>query len=246
MKKLIVVLVMMFAVVSHNVWADSDIIYNPANGHSYQRIDAQMSWHEAKAHCEILGGYLATITSQEENDFVYSNIGIDGENHWLGATDEAAEGAWEWVTGETWSYSNWAVGQPDNDGGAEHYLSFWDVSPSNWNDLPDLAATATASLTSFICEWESFEGAISGFVSDVNHVLISNAQVRLYYRGVLVDSTDTDENGYYKFAGLHNGKYRVMAARYDYERQVKAGAVKRHLPWSKDEYVIFELVSATP
>ncbi|MGN0486576.1 MAG: hypothetical protein ACI4GB_05015 [Acutalibacteraceae bacterium] len=36
------------------------------NGHTYQRFDESMTWKEAKAYCESLGGYLATITSSAE------------------------------------------------------------------------------------------------------------------------------------------------------------------------------------
>ena len=37
------------------------------------------------------------------------------------------------MTGEPWSYVNWAGGQPDN-GGGEEGLHFW--SGSHWNDVP--------------------------------------------------------------------------------------------------------------
>jgi hypothetical protein len=60
-----------------------------------------------------LQGYLATITSQEENDFIEQKLSADG---WIGASDDfeqiniaagsflyadqgEAEGRWYWVTG---------------------------------------------------------------------------------------------------------------------------------------------------
>ncbi|MFV0466589.1 MAG: Ig-like domain-containing protein [Lachnospiraceae bacterium] len=87
-------------------------------------------------------GYLATITSVEENDFITSKCGGAG---WLGASDlgsvtGAANGVWEWVTGpesgtkfstlnlttlkntlESDQFNNWAVGEPNNNG-SEYYL----------------------------------------------------------------------------------------------------------------------------
>lgn len=30
---------------------------------------------------------------------------------WAGGYDSVIEGRWEWITGETWSYSNWAAGE---------------------------------------------------------------------------------------------------------------------------------------
>lgn len=41
--------------------ADSDTAQY--NGHTYKRFDESMSWKDAKAYCESIGGYLATITS---------------------------------------------------------------------------------------------------------------------------------------------------------------------------------------
>ena len=105
--------------------ADTGWIYNPDNGHSYKRIDTSMTWSDAKIYAENLGGYLATITSQDENDFVWDNLGASGPDFiWLGGTDEVTEGTWQWVTGEAWVYENWGPGQPDDGGYGQDYLSF--------------------------------------------------------------------------------------------------------------------------
>ena len=95
---------------------------------------------------------LATLTSAEENDFVFNGINdpaywaIDGGNHnegpYLGGFqfDKLHEpaGDWAWVTRESWSYTNWAPGEPDNLGGNEDYLCFFSVDgatrASTWND----------------------------------------------------------------------------------------------------------------
>ena len=89
------------------IYADSHILQNPANHHWYQRLDTQKTWHDAKAYCESLGGYLATLTSPEENQFVYDNF-VVAEIPWLGGTDEANEGVWEWVTGEPVEYTGYS------------------------------------------------------------------------------------------------------------------------------------------
>jgi hypothetical protein len=138
------------------IYADSFILENPDNFHWYQRFDIQKTWHDAKTYCENLGGYLATLTSAEENQFAYDNFAVT-EIPWLGGTDEANEGVWEWVTGEPWNYSNWALDEPNNccppefcgGGGCtpEHYLSYWgDPYGNEWNDVPN-------EDKSFICEW---------------------------------------------------------------------------------------------
>lgn len=93
------------------------------NGHSYQRFDTVMDWTAAKSFCEVKGSHLATITTSAENDFVTANF---LPNYvWLGGSDASSEGTWTWITGETWSYSNWGSGEPNNGrgGSPENYLT---------------------------------------------------------------------------------------------------------------------------
>lgn len=67
---------------------DRTLDYNSLNGHYYEAIMGSIGWREAFAAAsthEYMGmqGYLVTITSKEENDFVYSLVGTDC---WMGAT----------------------------------------------------------------------------------------------------------------------------------------------------------------
>jgi len=165
--------------------ADSDMVYNPVNKHWYQRFDnPTMTWHEAKAFCESLGGYLATITSGAEDEFVYNNLGENSPNihPWLGGyqlnkIDEPA-GNWAWVTGEPWVYINFfgwpnSWGEPNDCAGIEDYLVYftpWDEDitggtdrVSFWNDLGEGENGGCGCGTcenewyhmSTICEWEA-------------------------------------------------------------------------------------------
>jgi hypothetical protein len=135
-------------------------IQNPDNGHWYQRFDNFMTWHDAKAHCESMDGYLATITSQQENDFVFDNLVYPiGDTCWLGGTDEDVEGVWQWVTGEAWEYSNWEPGEPNNACGGEDYacggedyLHIYDGT-GWWND-EDNDGFCGGGLKYPICEWD--------------------------------------------------------------------------------------------
>ena len=65
------VVVFLFCGFAH---ADSAKLVNPTNGHSYQRFDTALNWNSAKTACAGLGGHLATITGQAENDWVYGNV----------------------------------------------------------------------------------------------------------------------------------------------------------------------------
>lgn len=115
------------------VFADSDIVRNPDNGHLYQRIDTPMTWTDANNYCDGLGGYLATITSSAENEFIYNEIHILDFHTWLGGTDAVQEGTWEWITGEPWVYENWDTFEPNDPSmGGEDYLEI--RTTGFWND----------------------------------------------------------------------------------------------------------------
>lgn len=130
--------------------------YNAANGHVYKVVAASgISWQDARdaaAATEYGGatGYLATITSQVEHDFIRERINNSG---WIGASDSAGEGVWRWVTGpeagtQFWTgdeagsvfggaYANWNPSEPNNSGEGENcgQIYFTDDSDGQWNDL---------------------------------------------------------------------------------------------------------------
>jgi len=110
------------------------------------------TWHEAKAYCKSVEGYLATVTSQSEMDFILNTFG-DANHTWLGGTDEEQEGVWKWVTGETWGYASWNSGQPDNEGGMgpENYVVMVAGWGGKWSDGANVNSMPTIP---FICEWD--------------------------------------------------------------------------------------------
>ena len=137
-------------------------VYNPENGHYYMFVSDQntvYSWQQAEAAAEGLGGYLATITSQQENDFVLPLMG-PGSGAWLGGQSPNVDGNWTWVTGpeagtKFWAggpiggqFANWNSGEPSsqifNVNGVlipENSLHFapplFGLDPTKWNDLND-------------------------------------------------------------------------------------------------------------
>ena len=131
------------------------------NGHYYYLYDAAglagtevNTWENARDYCAGVGGYLATITSQDENDFLYSYITQQGcSDAFFGFTDEETEGYWGWVTGEAADYTNWHAGEPNNDGGSEDYGSFfYKNTDGTWND-----GRFGNDTSAFLCEWGEYE-----------------------------------------------------------------------------------------
>ena len=119
-------------------------VTNSANGHWYYLI-SELSWHDAEAVGQRLGGHLTTINNDEENTWVQDTFGFWGETRremWIGLTDEVFEGEWRWADGSYSTNRHWGSGQPDNnnpnEGPGENYAHFWlpdgGETVGTWND----------------------------------------------------------------------------------------------------------------
>ena len=118
------------------------------NGHMYKTFNCCSTWNEAKYFCESIGGHLATITSKEENEFLFS---MSGGNAYFGLCDGA------WVTGEPCVYTNWAKGEPNNEAGKERYgMFYWKYKTGKWNDGDGnfKGGNTVKDAKVFICEWD--------------------------------------------------------------------------------------------
>jgi hypothetical protein len=102
----------------------------------------------AAQKCESLGMTLITIQSPEENAFVAGKI---KSSAWLGGSDALKEGDWYWLDQTLFTqdskpvdavYSNWAEGQPNNNGASgasENCVALLpagvSITSAKWNDL---------------------------------------------------------------------------------------------------------------
>ncbi|MCC6132445.1 MAG: hypothetical protein IT186_21180 [Acidobacteria bacterium] len=129
--------------------ADSQKLVNPQNNHSYQRIDSAATWDGARTSCQAAGGYLATVTSAQENDFIFASFG--NYTMWLGGSYDAGSGAWKWVTGETFSYANWAPGQPSGVN-QQNQINMWAGYSGKWDN--DGAPAYPTRTYKWVCEWD--------------------------------------------------------------------------------------------
>jgi hypothetical protein len=118
------------------------------NGHYYEAVDRQFvafSWTSANADANSrtfagLQGHLATLTSAAETAFVVatfpqaaSAFGYVIGGFQLPGSPEPG-GGWQWVTGESFIYTNWISGEPNNAGGTEDIIHLRD-GVGHWNDL---------------------------------------------------------------------------------------------------------------
>ncbi len=97
------------------------------NGHYYKAIAISkgISWMQADKLARKQGGYLVTITSEEENAFVFDLVDapefinpVNGCGPLIGGFQQVGavepDGGWSWVSGEQWNYSNWYSKEPNN------------------------------------------------------------------------------------------------------------------------------------
>jgi hypothetical protein len=129
--------------------------YNPTNGHFYRPISTGNTYTGARAASLLTTfkgetGYLVTITSSDEDAFIYNNV--PQSQIWFALTDEGSEGQWridagpekgtliKTSNGQTsgnivGQYNNWAPGEPNNSGNEDYAVTKW--NGSQWNDLPN-------------------------------------------------------------------------------------------------------------
>jgi hypothetical protein len=115
-------------------------------GHEYALIEDKVTWHVAKKLCEEMGGHLVTLETLQEQAAIEELCGRIGA--WVGATDEEAEGKWNWVTGGQVPQSIQSAWVLSNSADTEHALVYWGPS-GKWEDGVD------SNRYPFVCEWES-------------------------------------------------------------------------------------------
>jgi len=169
--------------------------YNSSNGHYYRAVSStDIEWDDARAAAKSdaqkfngLTGYLVTITSEEENDFIKNKIST---NAWTGGSDSGSERTWKWMDGpeadETYtcqtfgvggtgatisgcseqSYLNWASGEPNQYNGTnEDYMHVYGSggNKGKWNDF----VINNSSVDAYIIEYGGMGGTatVSGTAS---------------------------------------------------------------------------------
>jgi hypothetical protein len=84
----------------------------------FSLVDGVFAWEQARVDALVKGGRLAAFDSSREWQGALRAIGPDALagrlGLWIGASDHLEEGTWRWVTGEPFTFTNWAQGEPDN------------------------------------------------------------------------------------------------------------------------------------
>jgi len=120
-------------------WTERMNARSEPNYHCYMVFLSERTWFQAKRSCENAGGYLVTITSEDEMNFVWKKFGNlfteTWKGPWIGLSDAANENDWRWVTGESsvvgqdMVYANWYAAEPDDCCGGQDCAS---ISGGHW------------------------------------------------------------------------------------------------------------------
>ena len=170
-----------------------DADYLPATQHFYRFVpNESITWTNARIIAESesmeyygLQGYLATIRSKEEQDFIYTKTEGTG---WIGGSDAAQEGTWKWVVGPDagvvfWSgnagggpvngeYSHWGSGEPNNSGDEDYAHILYSVGVRGyWNDLKNPGSGIAGYIPQgFLIEYGGMPGDPDVDLSAVSYV----------------------------------------------------------------------------
>ncbi|MFM7744634.1 MAG: glycine-rich domain-containing protein, partial [Actinomycetota bacterium] len=187
--------------------SDANVYYFSQTGNFYRAVTGAVTYGTAEAattsgaNSTYKGrpGYMVTIMSQAEQDFVNSNVNVS--NIWIGLYDTACEGQFRWATssspqsgqlawqlnslpgcsstaqypstaGTTQSgmYANWCNGEPNNWSGVEdHTVTKWGGN-NCWNDLQD---TNSGSVGGYIIEYGDAQ-AFTDFLSSNMTIAVSS------------------------------------------------------------------------
>ncbi len=197
--------------------AIDDVQFNAANGHYYKRYTELVTWTQAKAKAEEVGGYLVTVTSAAENTFIKNNVSTSGG--WIGLSDSASEGTYVWVSGETYSYTNWNAGEPNNangGSGGEDYAEYGGAG--GWNDEPN---TDTQGANAYFVEWDENPNAEPDAPENLSGSALNDRRIQLSW----TDASDV-ETGHEVERALGDGAFsRVAVLSDDVETYTDTGLV---------------------
>ncbi|MBX3568628.1 MAG: M10 family metallopeptidase C-terminal domain-containing protein [Rhizobiaceae bacterium] len=143
-------------------------------GHLYEVIDngTPLAWLDAAQKAKDMGGHLATISSEGENDFVFGLI-KDHPEYWspgggygsyLGgyrplSTEGPVADGWKWVTGEAFSFTKWSPNEPNSPEETVLHYIFPEKGTGVWNNMPP-EGNPNFPLATFIVEYDGLSSII--------------------------------------------------------------------------------------
>ena len=135
-------------------------VINPANGHAYKWIECE-DREDAQIQAALEDAHLVTITSETEQIWLEAVFRLGP--YWIGLTDVAKEGEWQWETGEPVTYTNWKEDDENNRFLREPpaFLKFLGVEDEERfreeDDMKDYVIMSDSAWDGVIGEWKKVE-----------------------------------------------------------------------------------------
>ncbi|XP_068922868.1 C-type lectin domain family 4 member K-like [Petaurus breviceps papuanus] len=118
-------------------------------GNLYYFSCGKMSWNDAEQYCVSNGSHLTSVTSMEEQEFLYKKA--NGTYYWIGLSNQNISG-WQWTDGTPYDEAQnkdfWADGKPSNEKGNHNCAHFWAKTQKSWNNYICVFSFK------FICKWK--------------------------------------------------------------------------------------------
>ena len=120
--------------------SDLDLVYD-SDSTRFLVASTPMTWNDAQAYAESLGGHLATFSDAAENVHVAALLPpAPNEGYWIGLVQEASgtepNDGWHWISGETLSFTFWSNEEPSDDANTDADCGECDEGSGGWNDVP--------------------------------------------------------------------------------------------------------------
>ena len=101
------------------------------NGSDFYISTKAYYYEEASKEASRLGGYIASISNEDENNLIADNS--HSLSLLIGLTDVNSEGRFTWDSGESLSYENWFYNQPNDHNNNQDYVEM--MVSGQWNDI---------------------------------------------------------------------------------------------------------------
>ena len=105
------------------------------DGVYYAVCPDEINWDDARSAC-VVGEHdgLASLHSAGEHDFVVSLVPSVSYHFWIGYSDGASEGTWQWEDGSTSSYTAWLPGEPSASEPGDDCANLSATNLNRWSD----------------------------------------------------------------------------------------------------------------
>jgi len=119
------------------------IYYGQNAGSYYFKSNQAHTWLNADLKCQQVGGHLAHISNQAENNYVDNIIStLSPTRGWIGLQQNCNSGSfsepaggWEWTDGTPVTYTNWNGSEPNNYYGSSNPEDYTEMFANGaWND----------------------------------------------------------------------------------------------------------------